>query len=184
MTGAMRSAEVMLPEWAQVRDKRREHIGRVIALLMHWADAMKLDSSVRADWHAAGLLHDALRDAPETELRRLANDDARDVELLHGPAVANLLESRGESNPSVRLAIRYHTVGSPDWDITGRALYMADFLEPGRNFAKRDRAFVAAQVPHDFDGVFRQVLRARLEYALREGYTLFPETVALWNAVR
>jgi HD superfamily phosphohydrolase YqeK len=61
---------------------------------------------------------------------------------------------------------------------------MADFLEPGRSFSRRDRAFLATQVPHDFDGVFRQVLRARLEYALREGYTLFPETVALWNAVR
>jgi HD superfamily phosphohydrolase YqeK len=61
---------------------------------------------------------------------------------------------------------------------------MADFLEPGRGFAKRDRAFLASQVAHDFDGVFRQVLRARLEFALREGYTLFPETVALWNVVR
>ena len=81
-------------------------------------------------------------------------------------------------------AIRYHTVGSPEWDRTGRALYMADFLEPGRHFAKRDRAFLATQVPHDFDGVFRQVLRARLEYALREGFTLFPETVELWNEVR
>ena len=175
---------VQLPEWAQVREKRQQHIGRVIALLMQWADEMNLAPGVRADWHAAGLLHDALRDAPEAELRRLANDAARDVELLHGPAVANLLESRGESNPSVLRAIRYHTVGSPEWDITGRALYMADFLEPGRAFAKRDRAFLAARVPLDFDGAFRQVLRARLEYSLREGYTLFPETVALWNAVR
>jgi hypothetical protein len=39
-------------------------------------------------------------------------------------------------------------------------------------------------VPHDFDGVFRQVLRTRLEHALREGFTLFPETVGLWNEVR
>ena len=82
------------------------------------------------------------------------------------------------------LAIRYHTVGSPDWDRTGKALYMADFLEPGRSFAHSDRAFLARQVPHDFVGVFRQVLIAGLEYALREGYTLFPETVGLWNSVR
>ena len=81
-------------------------------------------------------------------------------------------------------AVRYHTVGYLDWDRTGRALYMADFLEPGASFSQRDRAFLAAQVPHDFDGVFRQVVRARLEWSLHEGYSLFPETVALWNAVR
>jgi 2-amino-4-hydroxy-6-hydroxymethyldihydropteridine diphosphokinase len=98
--------------------------------------------------------------------------------------VANLLVAQGEGNEGVLSAIRYHTVGSAEWDRTGRALYMADFLEPGRGFSRRDRAFLATQVPHDFEGVFRQVLRARLEYALREGYTLFPETVALWNAVR
>lgn len=176
--------DTALPDWAQASDRRRRHIGRVIALLMEWADVMRLSAEERASWYSAGLLHDALRDAPESELRGLADDPDREVELLHGPAVANLLASRGEASPSVLLAIRHHTVGCPDWDRTGRALYMADFLEPGRGFAKRDRAFLAAQVPHDFDGVFRQVLRARLEYALREGYTLFPETVALWNAVR
>lgn len=182
--GSSRAIEIALPAWAQVREKRRLHIARVIALLMEWADAMALSPEERGDWYSAGLLHDALRDAPESELRGLADDAERGVELLHGPAVANLLAARGEATPSVLAAIRYHTVGSPDWDRTGRALYMADFLEPGRTFATRDRAFLAAQVPHDFDGVFRQVLRARLEYALREGYTLFPETVALWNTVR
>jgi 2-amino-4-hydroxy-6-hydroxymethyldihydropteridine diphosphokinase len=173
-----------LPEWAQVSDKRRKHIDRVVTLLMRWADEMNVATEERNAWRAAGLLHDALRDAPEDELRKLAGDDTREAELLHGPAVANLLESRNDGTPSILGAIRYHTVGSPDWDRTGKALYMADFLEPGRGFAKRDRAFLASQVAHDFDGVFRQVLRARLEFALREGYTLFPETVALWNVVR
>lgn len=174
----------LLPDWAQASDKRRRHIDRVVTLLMRWADEMNISPEERNAWREAGLLHDALRDAPEGELRKLAGDDTREAEMLHGPAVANLLASRSEGTPSILSAIRYHTVGSPDWDRTGRALYMADFLEPGRGFAKRDRAFLASQVPHDFDGVFRQVLRARLEYALREGYTLFPETVALWNAVR
>jgi HD superfamily phosphohydrolase YqeK len=175
---------VALPDWAQVSDKRRNHIDRVVKLLMVWADQMQVAPEERNAWRAAGVLHDALRDAPEDQLRALARDASREAELLHGPAVANLLESRDEGTPEILNAIRYHTVGSADWNRTGRALYMADFLEPGRGFAKKDRTFLASQVPHDFDGVFRQVLRARLEYALREGYTLVPETVALWNAVR
>jgi 2-amino-4-hydroxy-6-hydroxymethyldihydropteridine diphosphokinase len=180
----LNAEDLALPAWARVTEKRRRHIARVIALLMRWADAIDVSADERDAWFQAGLLHDALRDAPEADLRELTREPEREAELLHGPAVANLLASRGEGAPGVLLAIRYHTVGSPDWDRTGRALYMADFLEPGRSFSRRDRAFLATQVPHDFDGVFRQVLRARLEYALREGYTLFPETVALWNAVR
>lgn len=177
-------SELALPDWARVTEKRRKHIARVMAMLAAWADQIGIDDAERHDWMQAGLLHDALRDAPEEELRALAQDSGRETELLHGPAVANLLASRGLANASILAAIRYHTVGSPEWDRAGRALYMADFLEPGRQFARRDRAFLAAQVPHDFDGVFRQVLRARLEYALREGFTLFPETVGLWNEVR
>ena len=184
MTLSVALEPFVLPEWAKVSDKRRRHIARVTTLLIQWADEIGIGEAERRDWMHAGLLHDALRDASEAELRALAQDPVRDEELLHGPAVANLLASSGDVSAPALLAIRYHTVGSPEWDRTGKALYMADFLEPGRSFAHSDRAFLARQVPHDFDGVFRQVLRARLEYALREGYTLFPETVGLWNAVR
>jgi len=81
-------------------------------------------------------------------------------------------------------AIRWHTIGSDAWEQTGRALYMADYLEPGRKFAHADRAYLAAHVPLDFDGTFRQVVRHRLEWALREGHELYPTAVALWNSVR
>jgi len=64
------------------------------------------------------------------------------------------------------------------------ALFMADFLEPGRGFAKADRAFLASLLPRDFDGVFRQVVRMRMEWTLREGNALFPQTVELWNSIR
>jgi 2-amino-4-hydroxy-6-hydroxymethyldihydropteridine diphosphokinase len=186
MTGAANTQPrgIELPAWAMVTPKRRAHIERVTTLLSSWADALRISPAERDEWLRAGALHDALRDAPDSELRELTGDTARDAEVLHGPAAAARLEALGETNRSVLLAIRYHTVGSAEWDRVGRALFMADFLEPGRSFTRRDRAFLAEHAPHDFDGVFRQVLRARLEYALREGYALFPETVALWNSVR
>jgi 2-amino-4-hydroxy-6-hydroxymethyldihydropteridine diphosphokinase len=104
--------------------------------------------------------------------------------MLHGPAAAERLRLDGESRVELLEAIRHHTVGSIGWDRLGRALYMADYLEPGRKFSRGDRAYLAAQVPNDFDGTFRQVVRARLEWSLREGMRLYPETVQLWNAVR
>ena len=179
------SAAVELPVWACVTEKRRAHIERVTALLDEWARAMKLPPDEARAWHDAGRLHDALRDANEATLRGLAgNHEGFTVEMLHGPAAAARLTQDGETRTELLDAIRYHTVGSEQWGRLGRALYMADYLEPGRKFSRADRGFLAAQVPSDFDATFRQVLRARLEWSLREGMRLYPQAVALWNAVR
>jgi len=173
-----------LPDWAEVGEARRAHIARVTALLQSWALALRVPADEAAEWRDAGLWHDALRDARESSLRALSGDAASPVTMLHGVAAAARLERDGERRSAVLDAIRYHTIGNPDWARTGRALYMADFLEPGRRFARADRAFLAAQVPHDFDAVFRQVVRTRIEWALREGHAVYPETIALWNSLQ
>jgi predicted HD superfamily hydrolase involved in NAD metabolism len=173
-----------LPSWAQISDKRRAHIDRVCALLRFWATAMRVDPAAARAWLDAGAWHDALRDAPVKELRRVTGDRSSPDGLLHGPAAALTLEREGERRKSVLEAVRYHTVGWAHWDSVGKAVYMADYLEPGRKFLNEDRQFLATQVPHDFDGVFRQVVRFRLEWSVREGNYLYPETVELWNSLR
>ena len=173
-----------LPTWACVGSKRLGHIERVTSLLRAWSAAMRLGADEANAWIDAGAWHDALRDAPEDLLRKITGDSETPEALLHGPAAATQLERDGEKRKGVLDAIRYHTIGSPAWDRTGKALYMADYLEPGRKFSREDRFFLAAQVPHSFDAVFRQVVRFRLDWSVREGNHIFPETVALWNSLR
>jgi HD superfamily phosphohydrolase YqeK len=173
-----------LPTWAEVSERRLAHIKRVTSLLRAWATAMRILPDEANAWIDAGTWHDALRDAPIPELRRITGDRTSPDGLLHGPAVAIRLEEEGEGRQDLIDAIRYHTVGSAKWDRIGRALYMADYLEPGRKFLAEDRGFLASQVPHNFDGVFRQVVRFRLEWSVREGNHIFPETVELWNSLR
>lgn len=178
-------AGLEMPAWTCVSEKRMAHIQRVTALLDEWARKLALAPEEARAWHDAGRLHDALRDAPETVLRALAGDSPEyATEMLHGPAAAEQLRRDGERRTELLDAIRWHTVGSAKWGRLGRALYMADYLEPGRKFSRGDRAYLAAQVPHDFDATFRQVVRARLEWSLREGMRLYPEAVVLWNSVR
>lgn len=177
----------ILPAWAQVGEKRLAHIARVTALLDQWAHELNLTPADAQAWHDAGRWHDALRDAPEAELRALTVGgpfaDAP-TSVLHGPAAAAMLEREGEARAPVLLAVRWHTLGNPAWDRTGRALFMADFLEPGRGFMQSDRAFLVSALHADFNAVFRQVVRMRLEWTLREGKALFRESVGLWNSVR
>ena len=178
------AVSIDLPPWAVVTDKRRAHITRVASLLAEWAEAMDLDDAERDAWIDAGRLHDALRDASEPDLRAITGETELPAGILHGPACASRLTRDGERRTDLLEAIRWHTTGCARWSRVGRALFMADFLEPGRSFAQGDRAFLASHVPDDFDRVFRQVVRMRLEWSIREGKGLFPETVELWNHVR
>jgi HD superfamily phosphohydrolase YqeK len=184
MSAASRSPEAALPPWAVVSPKRRRHIERVVALLRRWATAMKLTEEEKSRWISAGVLHDALRDAPEPMLRTLSGDGSRPLALLHGPAAAVRAQQDGERRQDVLEAVRFHTVGNLHWARTGRALYLADFLEPGRKFLPTQRARIARAVPRDFDGAFRDAVRLRIEWTLEQGGQLFPEAVELWNGVR
>ena len=175
---------IQLPAWACVSEKRRAHIERVTELMEKWAYRLGVPPEEARAWRDAALLHDALRDAPESDLRALVPRADFTPEMLHGPTAAARLEREGDHRAEMLDAIRWHTVGSASWKRLGRALFMADFLEPGRRFMPADRAYLADKVANDFDGTFRQVVRMRIEHALREGHTLFPETVSLWNLVR
>ena len=158
-----------LPAWAQVSPARRAHIERVVAQLRSWADAMHVDPQERDRWIRAGWLHDALRDAPLGD------------PLAHGPAAADRAAADGERDRGVLDAVRHHTVGSPAWDDVGRMLYLADFLEPGRDRIAADRAELAQRVPVERDVVLREVARRRIEWLLRSGWPLPVATVAFWN---
>lgn len=158
-----------LPAWAQVSAERRAHIERVVKLLNSWADAMHVEANERDRWLRAGWLHDALRDAP------LGNP------LAHGPAAADRAAADGERDRGVLDAVRFHTVGAPDWDDVGRMLYLADYLEPGREFASAERAELVRRVPAERDAVLRDVARRRIEWLLASGWPLPATTVAFWN---
>ena len=178
------SSALSFPLWTVMTQKRRDHVSRVVAMLDRWTIALNVDDTEACAWRDAGAWHDALRDCDEPVLRELTGDHVRPYGMLHGPAAALRLSSDGEHRLDVLEAIRWHTIGNVQWSRAGRALYMADFLEPGRNFMQTDRRFLAERVPDAFDEVFRQVVRVRIEWALREGKGLAPETIELWNAVR
>ncbi|MDB4911032.1 MAG: hypothetical protein JWO39_1855 [Gemmatimonadetes bacterium] len=180
----MNTVEIELPAWGVASPRRRAHIARVTELALSWADALRVDKAERDAWGDAARWHDALRDAGEAELRAIVPHLDWPASLLHGPAAAARLAENGERRTAVLDAIFWHTVGNARWDRTGRVLYMADFLEPGRQFDRKERATLAASVPDDLDGTFRKVVKLRLGEKIASGDPLLPETMALWESVQ
>ncbi len=163
--------------------ERIEHVYRVAALVSEWAEAMGVPDSERNRWLRAIWLHDALRDAPEEELTRWAPSMTGAVELRHGPASAARAKAEGEVDRGVLDAVRYHSVGLAEWDMVGRVLYCADFLEPGREFDVERRAELADLFPRDVRTVLRQVASSRVRHAIKRGWSLPDPTVRFWNSL-
>ena len=172
-----------LPDWAEAGPKRREHMGRVAALMREWAVALGLGADDVDRWTAAGWLHDALRDADPDSLRPAVPEAFRGLngKILHGPAAAERL--RGEVDDELLEAVRCHTIGSPRFATLGRALYLADFLEPGRKFEQAWTEGLRRRMPHDMDAVLREVVEARVGHVTRQGATVHPETRAFYESV-
>src|SRR5690606_30619018 len=175
----------ILPDWAVATAGRRAHMARVAELMDEWAGHLGLPAAERVRWRAAAWLHDALRDADPEGLRETLPERYRQLPdpVLHGPAVAVRLEAEGVDDPALLAAVAWHTLGSATLDRMGRALYLADFLEPGRSFAPVWRAALSARMPEAMDAILREVAAARLEHAVRAGRPLHPETVGFWNAL-
>ena len=138
----------------------------------------------RADrWLRAVWLHDALRDAESEELERWAPTRRDLPRLRHGPASAARAEAEGEADRGMLDAVRYHSVGYAGWDMVGRVLYCADYLEPGRTFARDWRADLAAEFPDDPQGVATAVAAERVGHLVRSRWPLIEPTVGFWNSL-
>lgn len=151
-------------------------------LLDDWAESLDLSSRDRRRWRAAGFLHDALRDAPPDELRGAAELPDWPGPLLHAPACAERLRREGVDDGPLLLAVSHHPVGHPNFGPLGDHLYLADYLEPGREFARERRAELRDRMPGDRDEVLVSVVAARMEHQLERRSFLVPESVHYWNS--
>lgn len=125
----------------------------------------------------AGLLHDCAKCIPNNEKIALCEKNhilISPVEyespyLLHAKLGAYLAEKTyGVSNPEILHAIKVHTTGEPDMSLLDKIIYIADYIEPGRDKAPnlgevRQIAF------RDLDACMAQILRDTLMYLSGRG---------------
>ena len=92
----------------------------------------------------AGLLHDCAKCIPDDEKLQICEEhdipiNAVEYEspfLLHAKLGAYLAETVYEvKDPEILHAIKVHTTGAPDMSTLDKIIYIADYIEPGRNKA-------------------------------------------------
>jgi HD superfamily phosphohydrolase YqeK len=164
-------------------EERLAHVHRVAQLVSEWAQALAAPDSERNRWLRAVWLHDAMRDASDEEVMKWAPSGTLPVSLRHGPASAGRAKGEGETDRGVLDAVRYHSIGLAEWDMVGRMLYCADYLEPGRTFDQERRAELAERLPRDVSGVLREVARARLRRIVERGWPIPEPTYRFWNSL-
>ena len=133
----------------------------------------------------AGLLHDLARLfsnerlIAECEARGLAIDRFERAHpiVLHARLSAELArESYGVTDPGILNAIRLHTLGSAEMSPLDKIVFLADALEPNRDFPERAALYARALANLD-DGV-GAVLQSTLRYLEKRGLSIAPQTAA------
>ena len=164
------------------QDHRFAHIVRVARTAELLAAAHGVDTT-RARF--AGLFHDLarlysaerlLRECRERNMPIDAFERANPI-VLHARLGAELARDEfGINDEAILSAIRKHTVAAATMAPLDEILYLADGLEPGRNYA--DRAGFLNLAFRDLDAAMRGVIQSTLAYLRARDLPAAPQTLA------
>lgn len=173
---------------ARLTPRAFDHCDRVAETAAALASTYGLDvDSARL----AGLLHDWDRELTGDELiaraRRLdlevTSADEEVPYLLHGPVAARELPAVfPDLSDGVLAAIAAHTYGTDPMPPLAMVVYIADVIEPGRQYSGVER--LREDVGEATLGeLFADAYAASLEHIIRRRRPIHPTTLAVWNRV-
>ena len=161
--------------------KRYGHTLRVAKTAVALAQAHGIDPErVRL----AALLHDAAREMKPEEFLELAerwdlpvgDAERESPKLLHGPVAAEMARRElGVEDEVVLDAIRQHTLGQPGMGPLSLALFVADKIEPARDYPSVER--LRRLACEDLRGTAAESLRRSIAHNEARGRPTHPASV-------
>jgi len=133
----------------------------------------------------AGMLHDLARLFSSERLLKECSTRGMPIGpyerahpiVLHAPLSAPLArEAFDVRDPEILSAISKHTLGAPNMSLLDRIVFLADSLEPGRQFS--DRAALAALAGRDVARAMQGTIQQSIRYLQEKGLSLAPQTAA------
>lgn len=137
----------------------------------------------------AGLVHDCAKEIDGQEAARLLKErygitpDAMSLQaprLLHAPLGACMAQSEfGIYDPEILDAIRYHSTGRANMSLLAKIIYIADYVEPGRDYDGVDELRKLAF--SDLNKAIMVGLDFTITDLIQRGETIHPDTVHFRN---
>ncbi len=171
----------------------REHLGQ--ELFQHSLGVAETAAALARRWGAnpdrarlAGLVHDYGRGFTSGELVVLCSrlnlpaDPVAMAEpkLLHAPVGAALLPADlGITDTAVLEAVRWHTTGHPRMGLLEKVVYLADCIEPLRNYPGIKELRLIAR--NSLEKALLKALNRTINSILSRGMLLHPHSVAFRN---
>lgn len=179
------SREELLGDIAeQMSQKRFRHVLGVEEAALELAARYGCDP-VQAS--LAALLHDYAKEQPDEVFLDLIDRYQLDPDLKnwnnnvwHGLVGRYLIAERfGVTDEAILQAIAVHTVGSSDMSLLDKVLYVADYIEPGREFPGVDVARELAK--QDLDKAVAYETARTVEHLARKSLPIYPQTLETYN---
>lgn len=168
-----------------LKSKRFNHVLRVEQTAIKLARANHVDIEKAS---IAGLCHDYAKQRPDQDFINEIHRKGLDPDLLHygnaiwhGVVGAELIKDElGIWDEDILNAVRHHTTGAAVMTPLEQVVYMADYIEPARDFPGVDRArqLTTASLAA---GVAYQTKKT-LEYLVEKGSPVYPKTLETYNA--
>ena len=139
----------------------------------------------------AGLLHDWDRQRPDGEVLAAAREagiavseaDAARPHLLHARTGAEALRVELPGLPDeIVSAVSRHTIGAPDMSALDMVVYIADMIEPGREYPGVDALRESVgKVP--LAELFARCYEQSMLHLIGARKKIHPDSVAVWNSL-
>lgn len=163
---------------------RFNHVVRVTEIAKKLAENYGLDVE---KVELAALLHDIAKFVDKDELRNILVKESCDERLLsfhhelwHAPVGAIFAQEQFQvEDEDILNAIRYHTTGRAGMSAIEKVIYIADLIEPGRNFAGIDKLRDIAN--EDLDIAMGACIQHTLQFLISKGTPIFPDSFACYN---
>ncbi|MBO0437037.1 bis(5'-nucleosyl)-tetraphosphatase (symmetrical) YqeK [Vagococcus fluvialis] len=169
---------------SQMSKKRFEHVLRVEKKACFLAYLYQVDVEKAS---IAALTHDYAKERPDEEMISLIKAHNFNQELLeygnaiwHGVVGAHLVKEELEiTDKDILEAIELHTTGAAKMSELAKVIYVADYIEDGRNFNGVEEARKLAE--ENLNKAVAFETKHTLLYLIGKGFKVYPKTIETYN---